>query len=309
MRSLLALLLIAAPAAAQQFVSVSYETGPPAAPFLGPGVEYAYDDGTGNNNLGPPASFNPDMLWGNAFARVPGGEIITEIAVAFGPTFPSAATNPVTLWLLDDPDGDFDPRTGATAIASAQVTPTVFGNTFVRVAIPPTPVSSHFFVGASVPLLGGQDRPARADWDAPGDRSWFFYAPDIAAVINSLADAPFGTRMDNPQVVPIPSAFMVRATGVSLPVSTDAPPERPRLVLDGAQPVRGTVHLTLSLGAPEGVRADAFDALGRRVARLTDGRLPAGRHALSFTPAAPGVYVVRLASGGQVESLRVVVVS
>lgn len=32
-------------------------------------------------------------------------------------------------------------------------------------------------------------------------------------MIDDLASAPFGTRMDNPQFVPFPGGFMVRATG------------------------------------------------------------------------------------------------
>lgn len=175
-------------------------------------VVYSHDDGDGDTNQGPPSTFDPDMLWGNYYLTVPGAEVIERIQVAFGPTGPSVAAGPVTFWLLDDPDMDFDPR-NATALASVQATPDVFNDTFFSVAIPPTRVSGAFFIGASARLLGGVDRPARVDTNAPGDRSWFFYAPDIAAVIDDLASAPFGTRMDNPQFVIFPGAFMVRATG------------------------------------------------------------------------------------------------
>src|SRR5690625_7687886 len=73
---------------------VRFEAGP--QPF-----EYAYDDGAGNTNQGPSSAFDPDMLWGNYFAVEPGGDVITQISVAFGPTFPSLANRPVTFWLLD----------------------------------------------------------------------------------------------------------------------------------------------------------------------------------------------------------------
>jgi hypothetical protein len=175
-------------------------------------VVYSLDDGDGDTNQGPPSTFDPDMLWGNYYLTTPGAEVIERINVAFGPTGPSVAAGPVTFWLLDDPDMDFDPR-NATALASVQATPDVFNDTFFSVAIPPTRVSGAFFVGASARLLGGVDRPARVDTGAAGDRSWFFYAPDIAAVIDDLASAPFGTRMDNPQFVVLPGAFMIRATG------------------------------------------------------------------------------------------------
>ncbi|MEO8012119.1 MAG: hypothetical protein ABI650_10780, partial [Dokdonella sp.] len=98
---------------------------------------------------------------------------------------------------------------------SVQATPDVFNDNFYTVVIPPTVVSGAFFVGASAKLDGGADRPARVDTVASGQDSWFFYAPDIAAVIDDLASAPFGTRNNNPQHVVLPGAFMVRATGVA----------------------------------------------------------------------------------------------
>ena len=179
-------------------------------------IEHAYDDGDGDNNIGPPSSFDPDMLWGNYYLAQPGGELITRISVAFGPTFPSLANGPVTFWLLQDPDADFDPG-NAFAIASVQGTPDVFNDTYFNVDLPPTWVQGGFFVAASAKLLGGEDRPARSDSSDPGDKSWFYYAPDIAATIDDLASAPFGTRMDNTQFVPFPGAFMIRATGEPAP--------------------------------------------------------------------------------------------
>ena len=179
-----------------------------------PSVEYVYDDGNGDTNQGPPSTFDPDMLWGNYYLTQPGGELITKISVAFGPIFPSLADGPVTFWLLEDTDGDFDPR-NAHAVAQVQGTPSTFNDEFHTVSIPPTQVNGGFFVGASAKLLGGQDRPARADTSDPGDRSWFFYAPDIAAVIDDLASAPYGVTNDTTPIYP--GAFMVRATGIAAP--------------------------------------------------------------------------------------------
>ncbi|MEO7199913.1 MAG: choice-of-anchor Q domain-containing protein [Dokdonella sp.] len=175
-------------------------------------VTYAYDDGDGNTNQGPPSSFNPDMLWGNYYLTEPDGEIITRISVAFGPTFPSLGNGPVTFWLLDDPDMDMDPR-NAISLVSVQGTPDVFNDNFYTVDIPPTRVSGAFFVGASAKLVGGQDRPARVDTGTSGNDSWFFYAPEISDVIDDLTTAPFSSRNIAP-TVPIPGAFMVRASGI-----------------------------------------------------------------------------------------------
>ncbi|MET0225050.1 MAG: right-handed parallel beta-helix repeat-containing protein [Dokdonella sp.] len=182
-----------------------------------PGVfDYAYDDGDGETNQGPPSTFDPDMLWGNYYLAQPGGDIVTKISVAFGPTFPSLANGPVTFWLLQDDDSDFDPR-NAHVIASASGTPDVFNDNFFSVDLSPTWVHGGFFVGASAKLQGGQDLPARVDTNAAGDKSWFFYAPDIAATIDDLSAAPFGARMDDTTVVVLPGAFMVRASGEAAP--------------------------------------------------------------------------------------------
>jgi len=177
-------------------------------------IQYAYDDGDGNTNQGPPSTFDPDMLWGNYFLAQPGGEVITQISVAFGPTFPSLENGPVTFWLLEDSDADGSPL-NAHALFHVDATPDVFNDDFYTVSIPPTLVHGAFFVGASAKLLGGQDRPARVDTDNDGSNSWFFYAPDIAATIDDLASAPYHQTNDATPV--LPGAFMVRATGVANP--------------------------------------------------------------------------------------------
>jgi len=175
-------------------------------------VEYALDDGVANTNQGPPSTFDPDTLWGNYFTAAEGGEIITTISVAFGPSFP--VDTPITIWLLDDPDNDFDPTNAVSLTSAEYLHDGTSGNVFVDFEIDPTEVTGGFFVGANAFLMGGEDTPMRVDTDAAGDRSWFFYAPEIDDVIDDLASAPFGTRMDDPEFVIFPGAFMVRATGV-----------------------------------------------------------------------------------------------
>ena len=61
-------------------------------------------------------------------------------------------------------------------------------------------------------------------------------------------------------------------------------------------PSTSQAHLTLELVAAESVRAEVFDALGRRVAMLREGELSAGAHVLVMdrTALPAGVYVVRV---------------
>ena len=92
------------------------------------------------------------------------------------------------------------------------------------------------------------------------------------------------------------------------PLAADRAP-----ALDAAvypNPTRGRATVTLALEAPAEVRADVFDALGRRVASVEAGEVQPGFRSLSLDLAAmpPGVYVVRVAAGGAVQTRRLTVV-
>ena len=67
-------------------------------------------------------------------------------------------------------------------------------------------------------------------------------------------------------------------------------------------PTRGSARVAFSLAEAGAARLSVVDALGREVAVLADGELSAGAHEATFDTARlpAGVYVVRLAAGGQV---------
>jgi hypothetical protein len=73
-------------------------------------------------------------------------------------------------------------------------------------------------------------------------------------------------------------------------------------------PSPGTATLALTLMAPEVVRAEVLDPLGRRVALLHDGPLAAGAHALVWEAgrATAGLYLVRVAAGAEALTRSVV---
>ncbi|MEM1055442.1 MAG: T9SS type A sorting domain-containing protein [Bacteroidota bacterium] len=74
-------------------------------------------------------------------------------------------------------------------------------------------------------------------------------------------------------------------------------------------PTAGAVRLAVTLPRAEAVRAEVFDALGRRVASLHDGALVAGRHVLALPAGVlgAGVHSVRVAAGDRTEIRRLVV--
>jgi Secretion system C-terminal sorting domain len=69
---------------------------------------------------------------------------------------------------------------------------------------------------------------------------------------------------------------------------------------------RGTVSITTR--ATANIRVDVYDLLGRRVASLADRTMMSGRHDLSLdmNSLSRGVYVIRLAAGGMVQTKTVV---
>jgi hypothetical protein len=71
-------------------------------------------------------------------------------------------------------------------------------------------------------------------------------------------------------------------------------------------PFTGSTTLRFTLPAAADVEVVVLDLLGRRVAVATPGRLDAGPHALPFEAEtlASGVYLVRLAAGAAVTTLR-----
>lgn len=67
-------------------------------------------------------------------------------------------------------------------------------------------------------------------------------------------------------------------------------------------PFNPTTVIRWTLDAPRATRLSVYDLLGREVAVLADGEMPAGRHAVTFDGSrlASGVYLYRLQSGNQV---------
>jgi hypothetical protein len=96
------------------------------------------------------------------------------------------------------------------------------------------------------------------------------------------------------------------------PTETVVVPELERvLTLDAPwpNPADNSVSVAFSLPEAQRVSLSVYDLAGRRVTTLSEGELPAGRHAVSWDCAgeAAGVYLLRLETEGEALSRRVVV--
>lgn len=142
-----------------------------------------------------------------------------------------------------------------------------------------------FDEGALLDCFGGTD--PRCDLNGDG----FVSVSDLA-----ILNAVFGTSCPT-------------AVGVGEP-----PPARFHLAPVAPNPSRGAVTLVFELASRAAVRLDVLDLLGRRVHTLLGGAvLAAGAHRRVWDGrtdagaiAPPGVYRVRLASGGEVRTAAVV---
>ena len=93
--------------------------------------------------------------------------------------------------------------------------------------------------------------------------------------------------------------------GPGVAVGTGAAPETgARLSPPQPNPAGRGASVRVRLDAPGPLRLSVVDALGREVARVADGVLPAGEHRFGLGAAAlpAGTYAVRLVAGGRVTS-------
>ncbi len=113
---------------------------------------------------------------------------------------------------------------------------------------------------------------------------------------------------------PVPSVLYINTASLDRRVSTATSPAQPAradlsLSVPAPNPASGTAKLTLALSAPQPVRVEVLDALGRRVVLLHDGVLGAGLHLLTLDAAAlpAGLYHVRAIGSGANASQTVIV--
>jgi len=177
-------------------------------------VDYAYDDGTGNTNIG----FNQvaDFLWGNVYQTAPGGEVITQISVAFG-NIPEGT--PVRVMLYDIASGSLNPLSGVKKAVASGFARLPRSNTFITFEIPPVRVSGTFFVGCAAAVDATTIRPARLDGSTASlaSRAWVFASSNFDH-ISTLSAAPFNQSIDTNAVR---GTFQVRARGRALNCMVD----------------------------------------------------------------------------------------
>ena len=136
-------------------------------------------------------------------------------------------------------------------------------------------------------------------FDAAGDRVVFNRNGRLLVV--DLADGLVteGPALGNVRVVGVPLSVATDADVVVVPASVE--------VASYPNPFREAARLTVTLDRPQTLEIAAFDLLGRRVAVLHRGPVPAGTFTLVDVGRAlpAGTYVVRVRGESVRESLRI----
>ncbi len=141
--------------------------------------------------------------------------------------------------------------------------------------------------------------------------SWGFGVLTNATPTGANAHSQFVLRGGQVSVVavsPTGQVFAASDTGIhniaSIATAVDPEtglPERFSLSQNYPNPFNPTTSITFELPTQSDVSISVFDVLGRRVAQLANGVLPAGTHAVSLDASRlqSGLYIYRLDAGGQ----------
>jgi hypothetical protein len=159
----------------------------------------------------------------------------------------------------------------------------------------------------------GGTNQANTTWFAPQARTlydWHVADPvDQTEYDRTFRAAAFQQNKPNPFV--LDSTLIRRAFFPQIVVAAEAPAEARALTLElvGPHPAHGETRFALWLDEPSPVRAELFDALGRRAALVFEGDVPAGNVPLRIDASAlpAGLYLLRVSARDAVATHRLVV--
>jgi len=148
----------------------------------------------------------------------------------------------------------------------------------------------------------------------PNDLSYLWDVPDIDSKTARIKVVATDCAM-NEGVGETASDFTLwgSISGAERPDIVGAPPD---VVLEiaGGNPISGESRLVLGLPVPAEVKLAVYDVTGRCLSSIVDGYLPEGYHAVRWSGSTPdgvrlgpGIYFLRLDSGGGVRTVKAVV--
>lgn len=166
----------------------------------------------------------------------------------------------------------------------------------------PADIGDYFYVVVDFSAsgdVGDANVGATEDLDTPNLPSWVFFNGAWSTVESLLNSG--GNPLE---------AYLWIDGRVMGGVAAEELPEAVTSVTAFPNPVVSSATLAIELASATEVRAALYDVLGRQVAQIEDGLLPAGRTALAIDAAsfAPGTYVARIEVDGAVVTRQLTVV-
>jgi hypothetical protein len=191
----------------------------PSAPAGGYNVNsYSYDDGTSENAVHVTNGAGGSTCWIHMFTAVGGSDTITTVSTAWGAPIAGMAGNPtngtaanVCVW--SDPNQDGNPI-DAVLLTNVATTVSASGtDTIVPVAIPSTPVSGKFFVGAFITPHAQAIFPAPMDTGSASlGRAWVC-GNGGTTIFDPTNLAAAGLPPIEMDAAGLPAVFLLRAEG------------------------------------------------------------------------------------------------
>lgn len=157
--------------------------------------------------------------------------------------------------------------------------------------------------GAVTTVLGGLSNPSWLALDPAVGRMYWIDAGTGRLRRSALAGGTITTLVTG---IPATGGMVFVPSSVYVDAESAAPVAL-AFAIRSANPARGAVTVECALPAETRVRVHVLDVQGRERARLVDGTLPAGRHALTWQPGgvSAGVYFVRFEGAGRTLTRRV----
>ena len=168
--------------------------------------------------------------------------------------------------------------------------------------------STNFVVAASTNNRATWTNAGGFNTDGTTPHTTTLAAPPTAIQSGNLTGFTFTFTLSGTTIVQTTNYATIGTTAM-FTAGEDAPETTLAGLTSAPNPTAGVTALRVSLDAAAEVSLGVYDVLGRRVATVVDGPLTAGDHAFSWDArgVAPGVYVVRLQTGGATATRMVTV--
>lgn len=167
---------------------------------------------------------------------------------------------------------------------------------------------AYYAHGVNLVFLGGWNQDQVHIWDSTLTSQFAAFDAPSVADLDLWEDLTHYQALAVLNIQHTDNIIQVVALGMPWQVSVEEGAPREVLRFAPKAMARGRAVALLNLPTAADVKAAVFDATGRRMAQVVDGRLEAGSHRLEWKAPKPGLYFWKVDVGGKVFTAKTVVV-